>query len=286
MILCAGELLVDKIVTAGGAVCHVGGAPFNVAVNAVRAGAGVRFYGNIGKDATGEFLLAKAGDYGVQLCLTVDDLHPTTVALVQLDEKGERSFRFLRDNAADYYLDASLLDWNGVTTLHLGTLMLNTAIGRDFFAKAVVEAQKRGVRVTVDANFRDDLFASQEQRNATMLPYLLQGDVLKLGHDELASLTHCATIDEGAAALSYEGLLFVTAGADGSAVYRKGVCLAKANAQKVEHVVDTTGAGDAFFGTVVALLDSGVPLDGDSLTHILNLANRAGAAATQTEGAL
>ena len=69
-------------------------------------------------------------------------------------------------------------------------------------------------------------------------------------------------------------------------MYRNGICLAKAKAQKVEHVVDTTGAGDAFFGTVVAMLDRGATLDSDSMTDILQSANRAGAAATQTEGAV
>ena len=56
--------------------------------------------------------------------------------------------------------------------------------------------------------------------------------------------------------------------------------------RSVEKIVDTTGAGDAVFGAALALIDKGIPLDSENLKQVLTTANRAGAAATQTEGAL
>ena len=51
-------------------------------------------------------------------------------------------------------------------------------------------------------------------------------------------------------------------------------------------VIDTTGAGDAFFGAALAHIDRGMTYDPESVKQMLTAANRAGAAATETEGAL
>jgi sugar/nucleoside kinase (ribokinase family) len=56
MILSIGEILVDMIGDKENAYrMFIGGAPFNVAVNARQAGAGTGFVGRIGKDVAGRF---------------------------------------------------------------------------------------------------------------------------------------------------------------------------------------------------------------------------------------
>ena len=286
MILCAGEILVDQTLRAESVNRHIGGAPFNVAVAARRAGAAVRFYGKVGDDPAGAFLAQCAATFGLDLRLQVDPRRPTTLAVVSLDDKGERTFRFVREDAADYHLAVGDLDWTGVTTLHLGTLMLNTVCGRAFFEGALQTARQKGVRVSVDANFRDDLFDSVAQRNATMLPYLMQADILKLGTDELASVVGDCPLDEAVRRLGYKGLLLLTMGAQGSAAYYSGRLLATCPSCPVARVVDTTGAGDAFFGTALAALDGMKDFDDTSIAAVLGRANAAGADATQREGAV
>ena len=59
MILSVGEILVDMIGVENSFTMYVGGAPFNVAVNAKRAGAPVSFLGKVGDDVAGRFLLDK-----------------------------------------------------------------------------------------------------------------------------------------------------------------------------------------------------------------------------------
>ena len=284
MILCAGEILIDQTERADSVVWHVGGAPFNVAVAAARGGADVRFYGKVGRDKAGDYIVRNAATYGLDMRLEVTPEHPTTMALVTVDAAGERSFRFARDNAADYQLDVADLDWRDVNIVHLGTLMLNTAQGRAFFEAALTTAKQKGVRVSVDANFRDDLFADVAQRNALMLPYLLSADILKLSEDELVSLAGC--VDDAVMRLGYKGLLLCTMGARGSAAYYEGSLLASCPAASVARVVDTTGAGDAFFGTVLAALDGVNQYDAIQMARVLTAANAAGAAAVQREGAV
>ena len=286
MILCAGEILVDRVQTPEGETDHIGGAPFNVAVYAARQGADVRFFGNVGSDREGAFLKEQATTFGLDLRLTETADCSTTVALVTVDKTGERFFRFLRDNAADYQLDAAQMDWRGVTTFHFGTLMLNTAKGRAFCESAMREAKRRNIRISTDANFRDDLFPAAEERNRTMLPFLMAADVLKLSIEELRSLANESDTALAVAKLGYKGLLLITKGAEGSEAFLGGKRMASVPSSPMETIVDTTGAGDAFFGAALALIDRGISLDSESLKQVLATANRSGAAATQIEGAL
>lgn len=285
MILSAGEILVDRVQTPQGATDHIGGAPFNVAVYAARQGADVRFFGNVGSDAEGAFLKEQAKAFGLDLRLTQTDC-PTTVALVTVDNTGERYFRFLRDNTADYQLDADKIDWSGVTTFHFGTLMLNTAQGRAFCESAMREAKRRNIRISTDANFRDDLFSTAQERNRTMLPFLMEADVLKLSMEELQALAKESDTALAVSRLGYKGLLLITKGAEGSEAFLDSKRIACVPSSPVESIVDTTGAGDAFFGAALALIDRGASLDAESFAQVLAIANRSGAAATQTEGAL
>lgn len=286
MILCAGEILVDRVQTPEAETDHIGGAPFNVAVYAARQGADVRFFGNVGDDPSGAFLKEQAETFGLDLCLTQTANCPTTVALVTVDKKGERFFKFLRNNAADYQLNAADINWNGVTTFHFGTLMLNTETGRTFCRDAIREAKRRKIRVSTDANFRDDLFATAKERDETMLPFLFDADVLKLSVEELQALAKENNSVKAVETLGYKGLLLVTKGAEGSEAFFDGKRIACAPSSPVEHIIDTTGAGDAFFGAALALIDRGIAFDADSIKHLLSTANRSGAAATQREGAL
>ena len=278
--------MVDRVQTPRGETDHVGGAPINVAVYAARQGADVRFFGNVGADSAGAFLKEEAKSFGPELCLTESPDCPTTIALVTVDQAGERYFKFLRDNAADYQLDASKINWSGVTTFHFGTLMLNTAEGRAFCESAILEAKRRNIRVSTDANFRDDLFATAKERDCTMLPFLMKADVLKLSIEELQALAEEADTARAVMGLGYKGLLLITKGAEGSEAFLDGKRLACVPSSPVAKIVDTTGAGDAFFGAALALLDRGAPLTSESLEEVLAAANRSGAAATQTEGAL
>ena len=290
MITCIGEILVDRLVKGEDAVCHVGGAPFNVAVGAARCGAEVAFYGKVGADPMGEYLLANTPAYGVETHIAQDARYPTTVAEVTLDETGERYFRFIRDNAADYHLtEADYAIDSRSTIVHLGTLMLNKSEGRMAADHVVAAARESGALLSVDANFRDDLFATTALRNEVMTPYLMAADILKMSEDELLGLTGSPDLDAAVAAFGYTGMLFVTAGARPSRAYYRGHMVQVAP-PRMSSIVDTTGAGDAFYGAVLANLDAifarGLQPTMPDLSEILEVANRMGALATQKEGAL
>ena len=70
---------------------YSGGAPANVAVAASRLGASTAFIGRIGNDLLGQGLRLALENNGVDDSgLSTDPSAPTTIALVTMDENGER----------------------------------------------------------------------------------------------------------------------------------------------------------------------------------------------------
>ena len=291
MILSIGEILIDAYKSNDGCTTHIGGAPFNVAVWAKRAGGKVGFVGKVGDDDYGKFIIDKATDYHIDhINIGVAHGLKTTVAEVTLDGNGERSFKFQRDNTADFQLDVNDVDFESTcpNIVHLGTLMLNQKIGRKFFDDALKIAKEKGFYISIDANFRDDLFESNELRNKVLKPYLKSADFLKMGADELLDYTGKTTLEDGAKAMNFKNLLFVTDGGNGSHIFTKRTHIFVPS-QRVD-VVDSTGAGDAFWGNVLqgidTLLSCGLPLDSHNLTSIVQRANIVGAQAVGQLGAI
>ena len=161
-------------------------------------------------------------------------------------------------------------------------------IGRKFASSLIDLATKRGVKISVDVNFRDDIFESKYQRNEVMKPFIEKADFLKMGLDEIIDYTEQSTLENAVNSLSFKGVLFVTDGANGSHVFL-GKESAYIPSTKVD-AIDTTGAGDAFWGTALARLDklieTGSTLSIDNLAKITKEANKSGADAVTRLGAI
>ena len=110
MIVCVGEILADMIgEEKNGCMLYeqkAGGAPFNVACAAKKFGAKVAFVGSVGDDIIGRSLLSFAKARGFDsLRISKKTKKNTTLAFVSIDETGERSFCFFRENTADAYIE-------------------------------------------------------------------------------------------------------------------------------------------------------------------------------------
>lgn len=291
MILSIGEILADMIgdETESGlcfsAFC--GGAPFNVAVNAKQAGAKVGFIGRVGRDPIGKFLLdfsRKAGfDY---LDIQTDEVRNTTLAFVTLTN-GERDFAFFRHETADFNMNESEVDlkkYDGLQIVHLGSLMLSEERGRSFAKEIVRKVRAAKKQLSFDVNFRMDLYGSLADAIAAYQPFVEEADILKFSEDEITAYTGKGNLDDAIAAMSRKDrLLLVTLGSEGSMYVYNGETGIVPTGKVTP--VDTTGAGDAFFGTVLAVLD-GKEFTKENIELALKKGNEAGAKATQFKGAI
>lgn len=292
MILSIGEILADMVgeridgVTTFKAFC--GGAPFNLAVNAKQQGAKVGFVGRVGKDVIGRFVAGEAAKAKLDcLDLQEDDSRNTTIAFVTLTD-GERDFAFNRHDTADFNVDFDAIDfgkYKDLNVIHLGSLMLSEEKGREFAEKVVDKAAELGVTLSFDMNFRKDIYKDFEDAKKAYAPYVKRADIIKFSEDELSDYTGISDVDKAAETVRSKGqLLLVTLGKVGSRFYYDGISGFVPTVEKVKRV-DTTGAGDAFFGAFLASIEGKV-LNKENIAAALEKGNLIGGRATEFMGAI
>lgn len=292
MILSVGEILADMIgqkedgVTTFKAFC--GGAPFNLAVNAKQSDAKVGFVGRVGNDVIGRFVLCEAQkEHLDRLDIQIDAERNTTIAFVTLTD-GERDFAFNRHDTADFNIDFDDIDFESYENLeivHLGSLMLSEQKGREFAEKIANKASELGAKLSFDMNFRKDIYKNFEDAKRAYAPFVERADIIKFSDDELADYTGISDMDEAAkSVLKKDKLLLVTLGKSGSAYYYNDL---KGIVPSISGVkcVDTTGAGDAFFGAFLTNIE-GKELTEENIVYAMQQGNIKGAKTTEFYGAI
>ncbi len=291
MILSIGEILADMIGESVDGVMtfksFCGGAPFNVAVNAKNAGADVAFLGRVGKDPIGKFLIEEASKANLnRLDIQTDTERNTTLAFVTLKD-GERDFAFYRHDTADFNVDIDSVDfedYKGLEIVHLGSLMLSEENGKKLANKVVEKTRKLNKKLSFDLNFRMDIYKDFEDALNAYKPFVEQADIIKFSDDELRDYTGKEDVLEGIESIyRKDTLIVVTLGSRGSMYYINGI-YGTVPTEKVKPI-DTTGAGDAFFGTLLANIE-GKELNKENIESALVKANKAGAETTQFLGAI
>lgn len=294
-LLAIGEILIDLTQRGweegiGDFASYPGGAPANVAVAAARLGAKAGFIGKVGSDGFGRFLCQTLLDNGVDAShLAVDERLPTTLAVVSVDEKGDRSFSFYRGadgNLSDEDISDEVL--REARICYFGSVSLTVSPAREAILDAARRAKGQGSLLAYDPNYRESLWESEAKAAAEMKKLLPLTDILKVSEEEFALLTGATDLEMGSKAFASLGisLVLVTLGEKG-AFYRFGEKTGRVAG--VPCVVgDTNGAGDSFFGAALSRLarEELAALSISKLEEILRFANRAASITTSRRGAI
>lgn len=243
----------DKLTFSG----FPGGAPANVLACVARLGGKTSFITKVGNDVFGRFLLKTFHQYAIDTShVILSNEYPTTLAFVALDEAGDREFSFYRNQTADVMVNRSEVDievLKNTRVFHFGSLSLTSSVARDTTFYLLELAKKANVCISYDPNLRESLWGSLEEAKEQMLQGMRWADIVKVSEEEIKFLTGQEDIKEGAKALSREyglTLLVVTLGKNGCLWYANGEF---ENAEGFSvNAVDTVGAGDAFFGSVLS----------------------------------
>ena len=239
---------------------NAGGAPANVLVCLAKLGDSTAFLGKVGDDAAGRFLVEVLKAHRVDVGgVRVDPAVPTTLAFVELDAQGGRTFDFRRNPGADTTLTPAEVDAARIADsriFHLGSLSLTHEPARSATLLALSEARKHGLMVSYDPNLRPALWRDLDEAKTQIASVVRYADVVKLSGDELAFLTGEADPEIGSRMLQgHHGvpLVLVTLGPEGC-LWRLGRSMGREPAFSGLAVVDTTGAGDAFLGAFLHTL--------------------------------
>ena len=265
-ILCFGEALIDFHAQPQGGdgqppafVPFAGGAPANVAVAAARLGARARFAGMLARDMFGDFLLKSLTDLhvGTDDIARTDEAR-TALAFVAHDENGDRSFSFYRPPAADLLFRPEHFrkeTFDDLAIFHVCSNSLTEAAIAATTVEGMRRARAAGALVSFDMNLRPALWPATEAPLPRLWETLDEADVIKLSAEEFAFIHTDHDSDEAVLARLWQGkahLLLITDGAQAMRWFtRKGS--GSIDGYRVE-AVDTTAAGDAFVGGLLARL--------------------------------
>ena len=208
VIVVAGEALIDLVPADDGTlVPHAGGGPFNTARALGRLGCPVAYLGRVSTDRFGARLAGLLAEDGVRLDAHVRTDDPTTLALVELDDRGAAAYRFYTEGTASAGLttEAALTALPpDVAYLHVGTLGLVLEPMADAL-EALVEERAGRALVMTDPNCRPAIIADAPRYRDRIARVLRGTDVVKVSDEDLAWLAPGVPPDEAARALLAQG---------------------------------------------------------------------------------
>ncbi len=287
LVVTLGEALVDLVPvgdTEWTFIARPGGAPANVAVALARLGTSVAFIGRVGRDALGRLVARALGDAGVDLrALQIDEVRHTPLAIVVPAARDLDRFLIYRSETADGALELSAEASALVATarvLHLGTISLASERSRAATHAAVETARSHGAIVSLDMNLRPSAWEAPDRMLAEARALLPAAHIVKLTLDELRALS----LDTETLLQTGARVVLVTEGAVGATAFTRDGAI-RVSAPDV-HVVDTTGAGDAFDAAFLHFVLSTTDPFGRGVESGLRAAVHAGALAVQTTGAM
>ncbi len=297
-----GELLIDWVQVGesdqGNPLyeCNPGGAPCNLLAMMKKAGKNVAFIGKVGNDMFGRMLKKRTEEQDIDMSgLELDKRVHTTLAFVEKLPNGDRDFSFYRKPGADIMLTKEDIQNHkdlikNAKIFHFGTLSFTDQPAEDATIEALKIAKDAGCTISFDPNYRPPLWSSEKKAKQWMEYGLQFADILKISDNEITFLTGETDYDKGVHKIIdkyHTKLVFATYGPDGARGYYGGQDVF-VKAYENPNTIETTGAGDCFFGAALSkVLEYGLDnLDMDKVEDTLKFAQAAASLVTTKKGAL
>lgn len=255
-----GEALIDLIESkehSGSYQAVVGGANANVAIALARAGTPQQFLARLSSDSFGQKIRSRLEDNGVGLDYAIAASEATSLAIASIGPSGGAKYSFYVEGTADWNFTreelptAAKLSELGAKALQFGCLTMALGPGNKIIEAWAKEFFNEGsLTLSHDINVRPALGfdAVMEKERVERINSI--SHIVKASDDDinwLYDLENGSDVDEiawdwiGAS----EQIVFVTRGAEGVSVYRKGRNRLDVPSRSVQ-VQDTVGSGDTF----------------------------------------
>ena len=263
-ILTIGELLVDMISADYGDNFesstynrYFGGSPSNIAINTKRLGINSLVASCVGNDGQGKFLIDSLKGVGIDTRY-VDIINNSTSLVLVTKSKASPIPIFYRD--ADFHLsyneglDSAL---KNCKIMHFSCWPISKEPSRSTIERAIEQARNNGALVCFDPNYHPMLWEKNEDGIEYVKSIIGKVDIIKPSEDDAERIFGVDSnenqikkfLDLGAK------LVIMTLGVEG-AIVSNGVETIVMGTLATE-VVDTTGAGDAFWSGFYAAIVKG-----------------------------
>lgn len=258
-IICIGEVLIDFIGHEMNTSINrtkdyhrfMGGSPTNVAVNAARIGLNPLLVASCGQDGLGDYIVRKlkTNNLDVSSVKKISDI-PTSIILVS---KSTETPDFIPYRQADCDITIDQLPDEIIQKakiFHTTCFALSKDPARETILNRAKKAKELGLKLSIDLNFSERIWQNREEAKEILNEYLKNDPLLKISEDDCYRLF---------AAVKSEDFIFdyfhnlgvtticLTKGKNGVVVSDINQGLFFQEAEYIQEVKDTTGAGDAFW---------------------------------------
>lgn len=245
-VLTVGEVLIDMIETDGVYQAHFGGSPANIAMNVQALGGRSSLVAAVGKDRLGQFLKDKIDARGVQAL--IQEKQQSTSMVVVNQSRGTPTPIFYRGADAHIEFTDELEDLLGKSKiLHFSCWPISQSQSRKTVEALIAKCREEGIIVSFDPNYHPDIWELGHDGIAYIQQIMQQVDIVKPSEDDAERIFGPDTVENHIQKFLDLGakLVIMTLGKDGLIVATREKQIAKST--KAKKVVDTTGAGDAFW---------------------------------------
>jgi fructokinase len=263
-VIAVGELLIDMISTEYGDHFEgdtynrfFGGSPGNIAMNVNKLGINSLVASAVGDDGLGEFLIECLNNVGIDTCCIQKINYPTSLVMIT---KSKNSPVPIFYRGADYHLSYTLELEKALENskiVHFSCWPISKLAVRETMERVIEETRKKGALLGFDPNYHPMIWQKDEDGAAYVKYIIGKVDIIKPSEDDAERLFGKDTPENQIAKFLKLGakLVIMTLGKEGAMV-SNGQETIKFKTMAHE-VVDTTGAGDAFWSGFYAALVKG-----------------------------
>lgn len=258
-VLCVGEVLIDFIGHQTDVLInntrdyhrYLGGSPTNVAMNSARLGLNSKLVATVGNDGFGEYIFERLKDIGVKTGnIKKLESKPTSIIFVS---RSQGTPDFIPFREADNVITENqitkeiLLD---TKIFHTTCFALSKEPAQTTILKKAAEAHHLGCKLSIDLNYAKKLWQSQEEALKVIKTYCSFNPLIKISEDDMFRLFEKQLQHQEIFEFFHNlgvDTVCLTLGENGVKLSQKNKKLIELPAIKIAKVMDTTGAGDAFW---------------------------------------
>jgi fructokinase len=258
-IICVGELLIDCIGHQVNATLRetedfhrfLGGSPTNVAANAARLGLQSVLVASCGNDGLGDFSIQKLNKKNVITNQIVQLENASTSIILVSKSTGTPDFIPYRDadfQIMPHQIPEQLL--KNAKIYHTTCFALSKKPAQETIVEMAKKAKEFGVQTSIDINFSERIWPDRVEAIKVLSDYLSTNPFVKLSEDDCFRLFAEAKTEDFIFDYFHTlgaDTICLTKGADGVVFSVKKLGIIRRVALPIAKVIDTTGAGDAFW---------------------------------------
>ncbi len=258
-LICVGEVLIDFIGHETNTALNrtkdyhrfLGGSPTNVAVNAARLGMKSILIASCGQDGLGDYIVRKLNANHVDTSYIKKlETAPTSIILVS---KSTGTPDFIAFREADCMITADQISdelLQSAKIFHTTCFALSKNPAQETILNAAKRAQKLGLQTSIDINFSERIWPDRKAAIQVLKTYLSTNPLVKVSEDDCYRLFTVSKTEDFIFDYFHNlgaSTICLTKGKDGVVLSDLNHGLIYHKALPITEIMDTTGAGDAFW---------------------------------------